>query len=412
MADAERTRDRALGASRKPVSRARALHEAEVALEAMREIAARYDRTTFLPQGGRGRLRLSLAGSEVARDVILEQGTARVAEPRAAPEATLVADADAWRQIASDARRALALFGSGRLQIRRNLHLGVGFLAATSGSEDPARLRFETVRTRSVRLSTAQAGQGPPLVAIHGLGGTKGSFLPTLTALSSRFRVIALDLPGFGDSEKPLRARYDAAYFARVVLDLLDALEIERAHLVGNSLGGRVALEVGFTEPQRSARLVLLCPALAWRRERPLAPLLRLTRPELGLVQFAPRMLIEGIVRRMIPDAERGWTAAGVDEFLRAYLTPAGRTAFYAAARHIYLDEPHGESGLWTRLSTLAPEALFVWGRHDRLVPPAFERHVRSALPVAAHLCLDCGHVPQVERPSETHAAMARFLAR
>ena len=139
-------------------------------------------------------------------------------------------------------------------------------------------------------------------------------------------------------------------------------------------------------------------------------PLLRLTRPELGLVQIAPRPLVEAIVRRVIPGAEEGWTAAGVDEFLRAYLTPAGRAAFYAAARHIYLDEPHGPQGFWPRLAELQAESLFVWGQRDRLVPIAFARHVEQVLPEARHLELDCGHVPQIERPRRTHRAIREFL--
>ena len=101
---------------------------------------------------------------------------------------------------------------------------------------------------------------------------------------------------------------------------------------------------------------------------------------------------------------------AGVDEFLRSYLTPRGRVAFYAAARQIYLEEPHGAKGFWTRLADLAPPALFVWGEHDGLVPIAFAAHVRQTLPAARHLVLDCGHVPQIERAAETHAAMAAFL--
>ncbi len=100
-----------------------------------------------------------------------------------------------------------------------------------------------------------------------------------------------------------------------------------------------------------------------------------------------------------------------MDEFLRAYLTPRGRAAFYAAARHIYLEEPEGENGFWPRLSTLQAPALFVWGRHDRLVPVAFAPHVTDALPHSEHIELDCGHVPQLERPRETHAAMRRFLS-
>jgi pimeloyl-ACP methyl ester carboxylesterase len=140
-------------------------------------------------------------------------------------------------------------------------------------------------------------------------------------------------------------------------------------------------------------------------------PLLRLTRPELGLVQLAPRAVVDGIVRRLIPGADDEWTAAGVDEFLRAYLTPSGRAAFYAAARHIYLDEPDGPEGFWPRLAALRANALFISGRRDRLVPIAFERHVAEVLPQARHLELDCGHVPQVERPAQTHDAINAFLS-
>jgi pimeloyl-ACP methyl ester carboxylesterase len=89
----------------------------------------------------------------------------------------------------------------------------------------------------------------------------------------------------------------------------------------------------------------------------------------------------------------------------------AGRAAFYAAARQVYLEEPHGTEGFWPRLQTLQPDALFVWGRRDRLVPIAFARHVADALPRARHLQLDCGQVPQVERPKQTHAALAAFLS-
>jgi len=157
-------------------------------------------------------------------------------------------------------------------------------------------------------------------------------------------------------------------------------------------------------------RLALLAPSLAWRRERPWAPLVRLLRPELGLLQLTPRPVVEALVHRMIPAAGASWVRAGVDEFLRSYLTPRGRTAFYAAARQIYLEEPHGSKGFWTRLAGLEPPSLFVWGRRDRLVPLAFAAHVRQVLPTARHVELDCGHVPQIERPLETNAAVAGFL--
>jgi pimeloyl-ACP methyl ester carboxylesterase len=230
-----------------------------------------------------------------------------------------------------------------------------------------------------------------------------------VAALAGSYRVIALDLPGFGDSFKPLDAPYDAPFFARMVVELMDALGVRRSHVIGNSMGGRVALELGLRHPHRVRRVVLLAPSLAWRRERPWAPLVRLLSPHLGLMQVTPRWGVEAIVHRIVP-AEHAWVRAGVDEFLRAYLTPRGRVAFYAAARQIYLEEPHGSKGFWTRLADLTPPSLFVWGKHDGVVPIGFAGHVRRTLPSAEHLELDCGHVPQVERPVETHAAVSAFF--
>jgi pimeloyl-ACP methyl ester carboxylesterase len=77
--------------------------------------------------------------------------------------------------------------------------------------------------------------------------------LPAVVGLSGRFRTIALDLPGFGDSSKPIAAPYDAGFFAAACIELLDALGLERVHLIGNSLGGRVALEIALRIPTGSA---------------------------------------------------------------------------------------------------------------------------------------------------------------
>ncbi len=376
----------------------------------MQTLVGRYDASVFDARTRVTRVRLALADGE-AWDAVIADGLAAIEPADGRPDAEITADESVWARIATDLRRGMDAYRSGRLSMRRNMHVGVGFLAATNGDTEPGRLRFRSVETPGARLSIMEAGTGPPILALHGLGATKGSFLPTVVALADRFRVIAVDQPGFGDSDKPIGAAYDARFFAAAAASLLDALDLERVHLVGNSLGGRVALELALRHPDRVERVGLLAPSLAWRRGRPWLPLLRLTRPELGLIQLAPRPVVEAIVHGLIPNAEQGWTAAGVDEFLRAYLTPSGRAAFYAAARHIYLDEPHGEEGFWTRLATLQPDALFVWGRHDRLVPLAFARHVADTLPSARHLKLDCGHVPQIELPKQTHAALHSFFS-
>ncbi|MGO9495844.1 MAG: alpha/beta fold hydrolase [Solirubrobacteraceae bacterium] len=249
------------------------------------------------------------------------------------------------------------------------------------------------------------------MILVHGLGATKASFLPTIDALTPTYRTIAVDLPGFGDSEKPLWAAYDAPFFARAIVALLDALELERAHVVGNSMGGRVALELGRDHADRVGRLALLAPSLPWLKARPWAPYLRLVPTQLSVLQPAPRAIVERIVKQFVPGSDTEWTATGIDEFMRSYVTRSGRAAFYAAARNIYLEQPRGPHGLWTRLPGLKPEALFVWGRKDNIVPIGFARHVREALPSAVHLELDCGHVPQLERPRQTHDAIKDFLA-
>ena len=356
---------------------------------------------------GEARVRLSVKGAGEV-DVLLDKQGGRIADPRGRPDALLRADAATWDQVASDLRSGLAAFGRGRLEIRLNVHLGVNFLSATSGSRDPGRLRFETVETRRGPVSTLQAGVGKPLLMLHGLGGTKVSFLPTVGAFAGRGRrMIVPDLPGFGDSVKPIGAAYDAAFFAQAVIALMDALGLERTDIIGHSLGGRVALEVVMEGPERFGRSVLMTPSLAWLRERRWAPFLRLVRPELGLLQPTPRVVVERIVKQLIPGGGSRYAAAGIDEFLRTYTSARGRAAFTAAARNIYLEQP---DRFWDQLRHLKPPALFIWGRRDPLVPAAFERHVRKAVPQAEHVTLDCGHVPQIERPAELHRAIARFL--
>ena len=374
-------------------------------------LVARFDGAAFDAPAGRARLRLTVE-EEGSWDLVV-QGSARELEPAEEglrPDARLIADRATWERVARDLRGGMNAFRRGRLTIRDDLHLGVGFLAATSGMTEPGRLEMGRVHTAMGDIAVARAGDGPPVVMLHGLGGTKASFLPTVAALADGYRTLAIDLPGFGDSVKPVGAPYDPRFFAKAVCGFLDTCGIERAHLIGNSMGGRVALEVGFRHPERVDRIVCLAPSLAWLRDRPWAPLVKALRPELGLLQIAPRPVVEEFARRFVPGGRDGWSAVGVDEFLRAYLTPRGRAAFYAALRNIYLDEPEGEAGFWTRLRELQSDSLFVWGRHDRLVPIAFARHVREALPAARHVELHCGHVPQLEAPKETHAAIRRFL--
>jgi pimeloyl-ACP methyl ester carboxylesterase len=385
--------------------------QASEAPGALCALVERFDPDDVDVPGGSACIRLAVRGDSQWDALISPNGAELCpADHGLEPDALLTADFQTWQRIAGDVRGGMAAFQQRRLRVRRNLHLGVGFLAATSGIREQGRLRFESVATRAGKLSILSAGSGQPVVCIHGLGATKASFLPTVAALADEYRVVALDLPGFGESSKPIAAAYDAAYFAKAVIALLDALEIEQAHVIGNSMGGRVAIELGLLASDRVERIALLSPALAWLRDRRWRWLLQLPLPRLGLIQPTPRWAVEPIVRNLVPGGKDGWAAAGVDEFLRSYLTPRGRAAFYQAARNIYLDEPRGEQGFWTRLAELSPDTLFVWGRNDTLVPIGFMKHVERALPAAEHIELDCAHVPQLEKPQETHAAIRNFF--
>jgi pimeloyl-ACP methyl ester carboxylesterase len=383
----------------------------DAAPAALVALIERFDPEVIDVPSGSARIRLEVRDEREWDAVISSHGVDLRPAEGSDYDAELSADAATWRRIAEDVRGGMSAFRRGSLRVRRNLHLGVGFLAATSGIVDPGRLQFASVDTRVGRLSTLAAGRGSPVICLHGLGATKASFLPSIAALAGDWRVIAVDLPGFGESDKPLGAAYDAPYFAGAVTALLDELGIQCVRLIGNSMGGRVAIEVGLLYPERVEGMALLSPALAWLRDRRWRWLLRAPLPMLGLIQPAPRVITEPIVRSLVPGGRDGWSAAGVDEFLRCYLTPRGRVAFYESARNVYLDEPHGEQGLWTRLAQMSPPALFVWGRHDQLVPIGFRKHVERVLPAARHLELDCAHVPQLEAPEETHRAIQQFFA-
>jgi pimeloyl-ACP methyl ester carboxylesterase len=195
----------------------------------------------------------------------------------------------------------------------------------------------------------------------------------------------------------------------------MDELEIGSAHVVGNSMGGRIALEIALRRPERVRSVAALCPAVAFVK-RDFHPVVRLLRPELGLL---PHKLRRGVVERQLwslfcdPDAlDPSVADVVVDEFQRIYGSAGARVAFYASARNIYLDRPFGRGGFYPRLAGLQPPALFVWGSHDKLIPPGFRRHVAEALPSADQIVLDgCGHVPQVERPDQTAGMLRRLFA-
>jgi pimeloyl-ACP methyl ester carboxylesterase len=309
-------------------------------------------------------------------------------------------------------------FLDGHLIVRGDLALALQLDDLFSAGDDrPAEFaRSRQVLAMGVRTRYLEAGppDAPPVLLLHGLGATNASMLPVLTDLAVDHRVLAPDLPGFGASSAPL-SPYNPAWFAAWLEAFQSVTQSRGAAVIGNSLGGRVALEAGLTHPRSVRAVVLLTPSPAFRRLRQWVPLVRYASPELARlpVPTSHRLVVEGIrsmfsVPGRLPDS---WYDAAADEAIRVLRSRPHRVAFFASARQIYLEDAYGRHGFWNRLPALQAPALFVWGDRDRLVPSSFARHVAHALPDAGSIVIeDCGHVPQFEHPDVTTAMVRGFL--
>lgn len=365
-----------------------------------------------------GRVLFDTGGREVCT-LRVGGGVARV-HPGAVgrPDTRLCGDPATLVSIARGQAAGVEQFLLGRLRVEGNLSLSLQLDALFDNGHKPDRFPRPWMRKAvGVRTFYMEAGppSAPPVVAIHGLGATNASLLPTIWELAKDHRVISPDLPGHGASSAP-RAGYDAAFFSRWLRALLDDLGVERAVLAGNSLGGRISLEFALDHPDRVAGLVLLAPAVAFRKLRQMVPVVRLLRPELALLPLPMTKTAAATGLRAIfarPDrlSEQSFEAAA-GEFARLFHEGGHRMAFFAALRSIYLDDAFGQRGFWRRLPRLEPPSLFVWGRKDRLVPVGFAHHVTAAVPHARTVVLDdCGHVPQYELPDRTNSLIREFFA-
>ncbi|MBV9310573.1 MAG: alpha/beta fold hydrolase, partial [Solirubrobacterales bacterium] len=203
---------------------------------------------------------------------------------RRQPDVTISTAADTWMRLREGEFSGIEAFQRRLLAVRGNLDHAVAFeglFRLPNGR--PPLLKIYDVPVGRHRISTLTMGEGPDVLLLHGLGGTRASLFETAAALSKRYRVHAPDLPGFGSSSKPARGGYNASWYAKEILGFMDSLGISRAHVVGNSMGGRIAIELGLVAPERITALALLCPAVAWLR-RGFHPVVRLMRPEFGLL--------------------------------------------------------------------------------------------------------------------------------
>lgn len=265
--------------------------------------------------------------------------------------------------------------------------------------------RFCTVE--GVRVRYVRKGEGPPLVLLHGVASSIYSWSAVLGGLARRHDVVAIDLPGFGSSDQPHDLSF--ARLPRVVLGVMDALDLPRASLAGSSLGGAVAVVVAAERPERVERLVLIDSAgfnLA-RSKRP--ALLRLVRSLPGAV--LERLPIRRPLTRL--GLRQVFLDPGMvtEERVEEYAAPLLRPGSLRSLRSL-LSEDFDEAGFESLLSRVEAPTLILWGREDRWAPVADADRFGAAIRGSRTIVLKrCGHLPQEERPAETLALVDSFLA-
>ncbi len=338
-----------------------------------------------------------------------------------APELQLRTSAAVWLDLIEGRIRGMDAFLAGELTVTGDLHLATRFETLFRRLPHQPRVEVTRTRVRGLTLETLVAGEGTgePVLLIHGLGANKVSFLPTVSALAEHAEVHALDLPGFGRSDKPLPLgrRYSMAWFADVVNGYLIARDLDAAHMVGNSMGGRIALEMALRQPRSVHSFVGLGPALGFDLTRTIAPVLRVAPAHWGALAplRPPRSTVEHFVRSLFADAdvlppEHHRVAA--DDVQRAWEDPHHRLAVLAAARQLGLEHARGPAAYWRRLRALTVPSLWIFGEEDRLVASRYAARVAAAVPDAeVETWPGVGHVPQFEAATRTAATLTAWLA-
>lgn len=249
----------------------------------------------------------------------------------------------------------------------------------------PGLLRAARVRCYSVHWVDLGAGEGPPVILLHGLSGSSRWWKRNAPALSARHRVVAPDVIGFGRTRCPGRMP-SIAELADVLAGWMEEAGIGRAHVVGHSMGGQLAVHLAARHPERVERLVLVDSA-GIPRPRPLAPR--------ALAQFALGLA-----------PPRRWGDPVFLPVIAGDALVAGPRVILQAVGRILRDDVR------PLLSRVEAPTLIVWGEHDRVIPLEHGEELRTEIPGARLLVLrDAAHNPMVDRPEAFNTAVLDFLA-
>jgi pimeloyl-ACP methyl ester carboxylesterase len=265
-------------------------------------------------------------------------------------------------------------------------------MLAPAKLEDGQTVRIGSQQVRYVRRTKSGGAPGDlPIVVLHGWGAHIEAVAPILTALEGAPDLIALDLPGFGESEAPQQA-WDVDSYARFMVHFLDELAVGRAHLVGHSHGGRVSIALAADEPERVGRLLLvdsagIPPRRGFRYRR------RVAVAKLGRVIAG----VGGRPGRRLQERMRARVAS------RDYLEASGamRGTFRAVIA----------ADLSDRLPRIAAPTLLVWGDEDDDTPLWMAERMEALIPDAGLVVLDgAGHYSYADSPGQFRAVARRFL--
>jgi pimeloyl-ACP methyl ester carboxylesterase len=290
------------------------------------------------------------------------------------------------------------------------LGLGASAFAGSDGTDGPfSRLGPPEA---PVRLYTVERGEGPPVLLIHGFGTNTFTWRHIAPDLARDHNVIAVDLKGFGQSDKPFDDRYSAADQAELLAELILDRDLRDLTLVGHSYGGGVALllalEADTRLKGRLSKLVLL-DTIAYPQSIPVFFKL-LNMPvvsQLGVRMAPPALQIQMALRIAYYDNSK----IGRDE-IAAYAEPmksaAGKHALIYSAREIV---PEDVEQISARYASINLPTLILWCDHDRIVPLGVGLKLRRAMPNATFRLIDeCGHMPQEEQPETTLLQIREFL--
>jgi len=284
-------------------------------------------------------------------------------------------------------------------------------LDRSSVAEEPIEVHRD-VSSGVVRLRTTE-WSGPQvepnsiaIVALPGVLAPRLSFRSMALQLSSQFRVISVDFPGFGESEKPnvQRYNYGVEAFAEAIADLFAGLGLARAHIVGHGIGGAVALKLAARQPELVKRLALIAP-LAHPARAPLG-FRSFLGPVIGgllLRQLVGKTLFFRLYReRVNPDI----SSEQLQEYYEALSTPASRAALLATLR-----ASQDTRSLIADSRRVRAPTLLLWGRDDRLFPVEHGRYLSREMPQAGLELLTSGHAPHEQCPETTASALAAFFS-